>query len=156
MVRGAFIPGHARPKGSLDAQQVVDGAGRRTGRVRLVDTPQSRRWRRTVAKHVQGLKWAPVDGPCSVSMAFYFDPAKVWPATWRTLALGPGDYPIHAQIGDLDKLVRNVLDALQDAGTYANDRQVAQVDAIKRWSNPDLGEVAGLSLLVEPMGWPAP
>jgi Holliday junction resolvase RusA-like endonuclease len=149
-VRGTFIPGHARPKGSMDTQQVRDGAGKLTGRVRLQDSPQSTRWRRTMVKHVRELGWAPVEGPCVVQMVFWFDPAAVG---HKLAHFDEEDHPTHPHIGDLDKLVRNVLDALQDAGVYANDRQVVRFgDTCKRWARPWLGEVAGLSLSVWPVG----
>lgn len=116
MIRETFIPGHARPKGSLDASAARDGAGQLTGRVYVKDSPQSIRWRRTVEKHVAALSWPTIEsGPVSVSMTFWFMPP-----------VGEhGRYAIGGEIGDLDKLVRNVLDALEDAGVYANDRQVA-------------------------------
>lgn len=152
--RVTFIEGHARPKGSLDAQQVRDGAGKLTGRVRLQDSPQSTRWRRTVAKHVRELGWVPIDGPCVVQMIFWFDPASVGR---RLRHLDEDDLPTHPHIGDLDKLVRNVLDALQDAGAYANDRQVVGFgDTRKLWAQTWAGERAGLGLSMWPIGRAAP
>jgi Holliday junction resolvase RusA-like endonuclease len=143
--RVTFVPGHARPKGSLRPQQVKDGAGELTGRVRLVDTPHSTRWRRTVSKHVAALGWPSIDeAPCEVNMTFWFDPAAVGASRAYVDA---HSHPVHPHIGDLDKLVRNVLDALQDAGVYANDRQVVRVVADKVWAEYGCS-TAGLGLRV--------
>lgn len=144
--RATFVPGHPRPKGSLAPQQVVDGAGELTGRVRLVDTPHSKRWLRTMQKHVEALGWPCIDeAPCEVNMTFWFDPASVGVtrAYLETHAL-----PTHPHIGDLDKLVRNVLDALQAGKVYGNDRQVARIITDKVWARREFGEVPGVGLRV--------
>ncbi len=146
MERVTFVPGHARPKGSLQPQQVKDGAGELTGRVRLVDTPHSTRWRRTIQKHVQALGWPCIDeAPCEVNLTFWFAPASLG-ITRKYLE--EHAFPTHPHIGDLDKLVRNVLDALQDGGVYANDRQVVRIVTDKVWAHRDRGEVPGLGLRV--------
>lgn len=146
MERVTFVPGHARPKGSLSPQQVKDGAGELTGRVRLVDSPHSVRWRRTIEKHVRGLGWPPIiEAPCEVNMTFWFAPASVG-ITRAYLDTHP--FPTHPHIGDLDKLVRNVLDALQNADAYGNDRQVVRVVTDKVWAHRDRGEIPGLGLRV--------
>lgn len=153
--RTTFIEGHARPKGSLSAQQVRGGGGKLTGKVRMVESsPDGPRWRRTVAQHVAALRWARIDGPCKVQMVFWFDPLSVG---HKLTHLDQEDYPTHPNIGDLDKLVRNVLDALQDCGVYTNDRQVVGLaETEKRWARPWYGERAGLGLLVWPVGRSTP
>jgi Holliday junction resolvase RusA-like endonuclease len=155
-VRATFIEGHARPKGSLKPQIVRGGGGRPTGKVRMVESSTDGPvWRRTVAEHVEGLGWARIDGPCVVEMIFWFDPTSVG---HQLASFDEDDYPIHPHIGDLDKLVRNVLDALQDAGAYGNDRQVVGFgrDTCKRWARPWFGEIAGLALAMWPVGRAAP
>jgi Holliday junction resolvase RusA-like endonuclease len=159
VTRATFIPGHARPKGSLEPQIVRGGGGKPTGRVRMVESSEDGpRWRRTIAKHVEALGWQKIDGPCVVEMIFWFAPASVG---LHSTALDADDFPIHAHIGDLDKLTRNVLDALDakngGAGVYADDRQVVGFgDTTKRWAMTHLGEVAGLGLKVWPVGRVAP
>jgi Holliday junction resolvase RusA-like endonuclease len=112
------------------------------------------RWRRTVAKHVEALGWVQIDGPCVVEALFWFDPASVG---WDSKTLDHDDMPIHPHIGDLDKLVRCVLDALEDAKAYGNDRQVVGFGrTAKRWAMTHLGERAGLGLAVWPVGRVAP
>lgn len=147
--RTAFVSGHARPKGSLDPQIVRGGGGRPTGRVRMVESStDGPRWRRTIEQHVRAQGWPMIAGPCAVALMFWFD-AK---------ALGAADdeahaYPVQAYIGDTDKLIRNVLDALTDARAYADDRQVVDVTAGKRWTRqtPSGTGVAGLGLRLWPL-----
>lgn len=124
-----FVPGVPRPKGSLTPQRVRAGDGRETGRVRLVDSDLSKRWRREVAAAVRtarGEPREPYTGPVVVGARFGFA------ACCKEL--------IHDEphIGDLDKLLRNVYDALQDARVYANDRQVVRDGgSVKIWSSVD-------------------
>lgn len=114
-----FVPGVPRPKGSLTPQKVKAGDGRETGRIRLVDSDLSKLWRRTVAVAVRreclarGIRQS-YAGPVGVTALFGFA---------RCCADHIHDEP---HVGDLDKLLRNVYDALQDAGVYANDRQVTR------------------------------
>lgn len=146
LTRVAFIPGHARPKGSLKPQLVRDGAGRLTGDVRMVESSKDGpRWRRIVAQHVRALGWPIIaDGPVAVAMTFWFPPPRG----------EHGRYAIGGEIGDLDKLVRNVLDALdakkEGAGAYADDRQVAYLhEPLKYYALP--AERIGLGLRVWPL-----
>lgn len=144
--RATFVPGHPRPKGSMEPQVVRDGSGRPTGRVRLVESsPEGPRWRRIIAAHVRALRWPMLSGPVAVSLSFWFD----------AQALGAADdeahaYPVQAYVGDTDKLIRNVLDALDDADVYADDRQVVDVTAGKRWTRqaPGRAGLAGVGLRV--------
>lgn len=128
----AFVPGVPRPKGSLQPQQVRAG-GQLTGRVRLVDSPQSKLWRRTMAlafgrpgPRVFRAMQRPWDGPVVVALYAAFAPCckeSIW------------DEP---HVGDLDKLLRNVYDALQDAQVYGNDRQVVRDgESRKGWGAAD-------------------
>jgi Holliday junction resolvase RusA-like endonuclease len=149
-ILATFVPGIPRSKGSLSPQAVRGGGGRLTGRTRLVDSPQSKKWRRTMAKHVAAL-WSPAEpvaGPVAVSAAFYFDRADY-------LVRADSPWPDHPHVGDLDKLVRNLLDALQvddsgegnGAGVFADDRQVVElVETRKVWAGPR--QVAGVAIRV--------
>lgn len=121
-----FVPGVPRPKGSLAPQRVRAGDGRETGRVRLVDSDLSKAWRRKMAHAAEERKlsmdaWR---GPVVVTARFGFAPCC--------------KEEIHDEphIGDLDKLLRNVYDALQDAKVYLNDRQVVRDGgSVKIWSS---------------------
>lgn len=152
LVLHAFVPGVPRSKGSLKPQRVRGGGGVDTGRTRLVDTPQSKAWRRTMAKaFLRHWAWAhtePLTGPVVVSALFYFD-RDAYPGAVDM------DYPIHPHIGDLDKLLRNLCDALQvdetgegnGAGIIADDRQVVDFASSRKvWTRP--GELVGVSVEV--------
>lgn len=109
-----WVPGIPRPKGSLTPQQVRAGDGELTGRIRLTDSDPSKRWRRIMAKAFEANRGPTFVGPVIVTACFFFARCcndDVW---------------AEPHIGDLDKLLRNVYDALQDAGVYGNDRQVVQ------------------------------
>lgn len=144
--RITFVPGHPRPKGSYDGQAVRDGAGELTGRVRLVDPAHSKRWQRLITKHVEGLAWAPiVEAPCEVDLTFWFAPASLG-VNRKYLESHP--FPTHPHVGDLDKLVRGVLDALQAADVYGNDRQVARIVCDKVWAVREHGQQPGVGIRV--------
>lgn len=146
-VLSTFVPGWPRPKGSLETQAVRDGAGRLTGKTRVKDSAESTRWRRAVAQHLRRPGFVPLTCPVIVSCVFWFVPPS--PADMRR------PYPTGARIGDLDKLVRNVLDALQvddtgkgnGADLIADDRQVVElVDTRKAWAPPDGSSGLGLQV----------
>ena len=107
-----FCPGRPKTKGSMTARP--NGS--------MHDTPASSKWRALVARSAlmarrtqHGDLWTKWSGPVSVACVFYLPVAD----------------PIAAHSGDLDKLVRNVLDALTDAQVYADDVQVVRVVAEK-------------------------
>lgn len=122
-----FIPGHARTKGSLDVKHY--GRGRRPV---LVDTDLSIMWRRLVAYKARldyAARWpdaGPCLGPIRVEGLFILPGA-----TWEVI-MAQG-------AGDVDKLLRNTLDALAtdphkpdlSAGVYGNDSQVVTSAADK-------------------------
>jgi len=153
-VLALFIPGHPRPKGSMQAQMVRDGAGRLTGKVRMVESsPESSSWRRTMAlaMHREVVRLGVVDGdsedsrllggPCVVSCTFWFD--------YPSQAARGTRWPTHKHVGDIDKLLRNVLDAMTDARVYADDRQVVSVvETLKLWVPDAPGARAGAHVRV--------
>jgi Holliday junction resolvase RusA-like endonuclease len=120
LIDRVFIPGHARTKGSLD----VVNAGRKV----LADSEASVRWRAMMAYRL--------------SAAY----------AGRPMALGPikvtadVTLPVSAealltrQSGDVDKLARNLLDALAhdpkkpklSAGVYRDDSQVVELSIMKQ------------------------
>jgi len=146
LVLSLFIPGRARTKGSLDADAVRDGAGELTGRVYVKDKPHSARWRRAVVAAVANYRGIelrrirqaePMTGQAvRVELAFWF----LRPASNRD------PLPTTITIGDIDKLQRNVLDALTDAKVYLDDSYVIEVRAFKAWSPDGRTEGVGLSV----------
>ena len=98
-----WVPGRPKTKGSLT---VVNGR-----RGIATDTPASKRWRQLMAYSVSSLIEKTLDGPVMVVAVFHLPTGDV--ASGRS--------------GDLDKLARNLLDALTDAGVYGDDVQVTRL-----------------------------
>lgn len=129
LVASCFVPGRAKTKGSLDFQPGAKctccprcEAYKPGGRA-VENVAGSSRWRQLVA-YEAGRAMAgaggPIEGPVTVVAVFYLVAEQVW----------------SGRVGDDDKLARNVLDALQDAGVYADDVQVVDLLAFKR-SRPE-------------------
>jgi len=92
---------------------------------------------------INGLKLKegyPHHGPVIVSMTFLI------PSTGRVDR--DVESPIGRQYGDLDKLIRNVLDALTDARVYADDSQVITLACSKKYANVAVGGVMGVAINV--------
>jgi Holliday junction resolvase RusA-like endonuclease len=129
-----FVPGHPRTKGSLRPE--VDWARRKVRMVEQVE--QSKPWRqkmqayivRKVREQERPGKWEPYAGPLSVGVVFAYER----PRTGVGVDL---PYPIieagENANGDVDKLLRNLLDALQGSGLIKNDAQVCETTAAKMW-----------------------
>lgn len=131
-----FIPGRPVTKGSLT--RVGD---------RLTDTPQSKAWRRIMAGAIrddlrrrgQAGIVGPWPGPVDVYAAWFL----------------PGD-PLAVRAGDIDKLVRNLLDALSApterttdrslcAGAIVDDNQVQSLTSHKLQDATAPGVVVGVA-----------
>lgn len=116
-----WVPGAAKTKGSMEAQQ-PRGRGRAPRLVQSVEG--SERWAALVAETARQAAWSashsrppfgtgnvlqyPLRGHVAVSLRFWL----------------PTDDVTKPHTGDVDKLARNVLDALTTAGVYADDVQV--------------------------------
>lgn len=108
LVLSCWVPGRPKTKGSLT---VVNGR-----RGIASDTPASKRWRALMAYAIgieMGFqcKGGPLVGPVVIVAVFHLPV--------RDAAAG--------RVGDLDKLARNLLDALTDAGVYGDDVQVTRL-----------------------------
>lgn len=123
-----WVPGPPKTKGSLEV--VNTGRNAVGGRVVLQDSSASKRWRKLVAyaaEQAKGSVWStpggvhayPLDGPVAVDLTF-----------------GLSGDPVAVRSGDLDKLYRNVLDALTDAGVYEDDVQVVRLSGSKSEGEP--------------------
>ncbi len=119
-----WVPGAPKTKGSLTARMVkcrcTPTCNGYRGSPQLRDSDGSKRWRKLVAyqagQAMRGVATAfPIAGPVSVELWFSLPVIDV---------TGSG-------VGDLDKLYRNVLDALTDAGVYGDDVQVVQLSGWK-------------------------
>lgn len=144
VITETFVPGCPKTKGSLD----FHGSGRVTENV-----IGSKEWRRQVAYLVRSersgrglVEPSPASVAVGVRVLFVLPvPVGVYrvdPATGE-LADYISEYaPIEVRSGDLDKLCRNVLDALTDAGAYEDDVQVCRLIADKVYAD---GRTAGSS-----------
>ena len=149
-----FVNGRPRTKGSL--KPIINWS---TQKYRMVEqVEQSKPWRLAISNHViktlacdrpvSPALWTelglPYDRPVSVEMSFTFALNRV--------DVGPADadgWPVGIGWGDIDKLTRNVLDALTDAKLYRDDSLVVAISATKSFAR-DLRS-AGVSLRVESM-----
>ena len=119
-----FVPGVPKTKGSLT----------RRGEHMEEAVAGSSRWRALVAQRVRqdrerrGLT-VPCPGPVRVRIVSFFTEAA---ADVRALRIAPTEP--RAGHGDVDKLERNVLDALKDAGVYVDDSLVISTDNEKAFA----------------------
>lgn len=133
-----FVPGHAKTKGSMES----------LGNGKMRDKPSSRVWRKLIAERVKqsaaklhGVAWDPVEpepftGRVGVRIVSYGQP----PSGPRSMVLW---LIARAGFGDVDKLARNVLDALScedpdDAHLIADDSQVVDLYSHKRLAMPGM------------------
>lgn len=150
------IPGRAATKGSMKC------VGRRGKRAHvLVESHETAGpWRETVAGWLtrKGPSVAPGPGqPLAVEVTFTLERPKAHRGTGRNAhRIKPRHvdaYPVGHNTGDVDKLVRLVLDAMQDAGVLPDDAQVCDLTARKRYTTtPDLP--AELALLDDVLPYP--
>lgn len=149
----AWIPGRSRTKGSLEV---------RGGYAR--DSEHSKRWRALVAQTLRTSLPAghvPYGGPVAVTIGC------VLPVT--SLAAGDPDAALITRgSGDVDKLARNILDALSApradgsdarlcAGVIADDAQVCKLEIVKAHDTDGRGPGAWVQVAAMPMaeinGW---
>ena len=144
-----WVPGHPKTKGSLTAK-----GGYAT------DTPASKRWRALMAERVRAdiaRRGAhedvyPYAGPVLVAAYFWIDP----PGTSYTRDTGAGTAATWHGAGDVDKLARNLLDALaadarsaiMNGGAIMNDNQVINLNVWKFAVDRSAGRAPGVWLSV--------
>lgn len=124
-VLAAFIPGQPKTKGSMTARangsmyENVEGSSRWKATMRSV-------LEQTIAKS-PGFRAVEAGRPVRVDLtAFMARPSG---------ETGSPAFPCAGRIGDLDKLVRNALDAGTEAGVWADDVQVTDFGQTrKRWA----------------------
>jgi Holliday junction resolvase RusA-like endonuclease len=111
----------------------MEAQKRSNGSYRLTDTPESKQWRRDVTLAIRrevgsGRAGYVLDRAVTVRLTFYTPYA-----------------PTHPWAGDLDKLERNVLDAMTGAA-ISDDRYVVKMDSVKVAA---AGTVHGPGVLIE-------
>lgn len=138
-----FVPGSPITQGSKDA-----GVNPKTGRVFMRESsPDLKTWRATVAWRARGAwRAAPMTGAVQVEVLFILP---------RTAALPKRRLPFATpqRSGDVDKLLRAVLDALTEAGIYLDDAQVVDAHPRKRYAKPT--ERPGAWITAQPCADPA-
>ena len=129
------------PQGSKVAGKAANG------RIFIRDAnPGLKAWRDNVAQAV----WRtmnerefiidPLKGPVQLHVWFYFEKPKS-NRTYR---------PTSRQVGDLDKLLRAVCDAITDAGGYDDDSQVVSISGEKLWADQETRPGVVIHLLEMP------
>lgn len=126
-----FVTGRPRTKGSL---KVITPRGRKP--ILVEDHEHSKPWRIRMVNEIRmrvpgvaRVDHAPYAGAVSVYACFYFEQtgdtalASLWPVV---------NGGVNAN-GDLDKLLRNLLDALKDARVIKDDSLVCEINARMRW-----------------------
>ncbi|MET0426644.1 MAG: hypothetical protein ABW046_22445 [Actinoplanes sp.] len=156
-----FVPGAAKTKGSMEVRNRATGTMKES-------VAGSSRWRALMAQavrddiaarfpwppdgHAQVRPILPWPGAVSVTVEAYLTPPVLH--NGRTL---PWDDAIWHQAGDLDKLVRNVLDALgstskntrMNGGAIVDDNLVCRIVANKHVAGPSGALSAGVRIIVE-------
>lgn len=133
MILASFhVGGRPRTKGSL---KVITPRGRRP--ILTEDHAYSKPWRKTIKQAIQvqipdvlRADYEPISVPICVTARFYF--ARLGPSAralgWPTVNGGANAN------GDLDKLLRNLLDAMKDARLISDDSIVVEIRSSKRWA----------------------
>lgn len=131
------VIGRPRPKGSM----------RPIGHGRMIEQVDNKDWRAAVIAAAREQVAQPNGelcfgypclAPLTVAIDLRFD---------RPKSAKAGARPSTRSTGDIDKLVRLILDALQDAGVMKDDAQVIQLVATKRFCLQR--EVPGARIAVE-------
>jgi hypothetical protein len=148
VIAKVFVPGRSRTKGSLKPVHIRMGGGR--CRVSLTeDHALATPWKKTMIRALVSANpgivvGVPYAGAVEIHCFFRFA---------REEAVGGGVWPSHEtlwptapDIGDEDKLRRNVLDALTQAHVIADDALSIGGMNYKRWCAP--GEQPGVTIVV--------
>jgi Holliday junction resolvase RusA-like endonuclease len=143
-----FRAGRPRTKGSLRAY-CTKGRGHVVRYQESVE--ESSHWRAQVAKAAQvdmlvrHGKLINTSEPVTAWLRFYFEQENI--PSHRT------PYPTDIHLGDTDKLVRNVLDALTDAHVIKDDSLVVHVDTMKLWTPSGLTPGVQVVVCSVEAGW---
>jgi Holliday junction resolvase RusA-like endonuclease len=125
VVTDVWVAGRPATKGSLDLAPRAGG-----GTYVRESVAGSKDWRRLVAHAVSADRRARGIGEPTLSAVgvrvLFVLPVPIGIAASTPAELVSGLWPSMARVGDVDKLTRNVLDAMQDAGAYRDDTQVCK------------------------------
>lgn len=144
------VLGHPIPQGSKVANHFGNG-------VRDANAKKLKPWRKRITEHAQDrCRYVEkIEGPVRVWVRFTFERPKTHYRTGRNahrLRDSSPPFPFGGTNGgDLDKLVRAVLDSLTDAGVWRDDALVVDIRARKFYAGEDelaLDE-AGVDIVLE-------
>lgn len=119
LVVNCWIPGNPKTKGSLEDR----------GNGTLTDTPASKRWKRLMADR---MRVSMLGEPVAPGKAARVD--RFWFISRPPTPIGQEISPMRGHLGDIDKLDRNLFDAMTDAQVWRDDEQVADGLHKKRWA----------------------
>ena len=151
------LPGHPAPKGSL---KCVGQGGKHS---LIEDNKRTKPWRDKVATLVRS-QLATVSEPADPHQAIDVELTLTLPrppahyGTGRNASKVKPSSPAHPtghRAGDVDKLARTVLDALQDAGVVADDSQIVELLVRKCYPDaevPDSLDYPGARIRITPHG----
>lgn len=124
-----FIPGVPKPQGSK-----TSGVNRQTGKTFMrEDNKGTKPWRKRMIQGLQDERGRPLhrfDSAVWVSLRFVF---------LRPKSHAPSSLPTSKMLGDVDKLTRNVLDALTQAGVITDDKYVIKLRDVEKVYGPNPG-----------------
>lgn len=152
------VTGDPAPKGSLKC------VGRNGHHQLVEDNPHTNGWRKLVAATADNVddraRPAYLD-PVGVEVTLTLERPASHYGTGRnsgTVKASAPTHPTALRTGDVDKLARTILDALEDSGVLCNDAQVVELTARKAWTDcpttPDTRHVPGAIIRVYPIGEP--
>lgn len=150
----ATVVGHPKPKGSL---KCIGARGRR-GHVLIEDNAGTKPWRDEIARIARQASQRPEKRqPITVEITSTLTRPVSHYGTGRNASKvkrSAPEYPTAHGTGDVDKLARLVLDALQDVGILGDDTQVVEVTSRKTYPDhplvPDALPYAGAVIRVAP------
>lgn len=119
LVVNVWIPGNPKTKGSLKDR----------GNGTLTDTPASYRWKALMRDRLAETMLGPAVGE---TMAARVD--RFWFIDRPPTPIGQEIAPMRGHLGDIDKLDRNLFDAMTEAKVWRDDEQVVDGVHKKRWA----------------------
>ncbi len=132
------------------------GSKRHVGNGRMIEQSQAvGPWREAIRAQTQVATalvsgpWRAMTGPVDVSLIFRFPRPKGHYGTGRNAGkLKPSapQFPATRRRGDIDKLVRAVLDGITQGGAIADDGLVVMLDAVKLY--PVDGQAPGADIWI--------
>lgn len=150
------IAGHPAPKGSLKC------VGRGGSHVLIEDNPRTKTWRKIVSTHITR-SWpnhaAEHGQPVGVEVTFSMPRPKSHYGTGGNaghVKLSAPDHAVSHSVGDLDKLARLILDAIQDTHVLPDDSAVVELTARKAYleddtPDPDVLSYPGVVIRLYPL-----